>query len=206
MGNMISAKVSIVGIRPLFWHVFGPESLPLEKQERTGVAGNNPEEWKKTVLYTKEGQLYLRPDYIFACIRDAAKYTKRGRATLQKSVAATLQVIDRKVLIDRYIPGFQDSKLPDEMPTDDELPVYLDIRGVVNPNTRGRNVRYRVACSPDWKTSFTLIWDKTIVSREELNAVLLDAGKLVGLGNGRGLGMGRFKIANFEILESDAQD
>jgi len=38
------AEVSIEGLRPLLFHVFGPEALPLEKQERTDVTGNDPEE------------------------------------------------------------------------------------------------------------------------------------------------------------------
>ena len=63
------AMVKIKGTRSLLWHHFGPDALPLEKQERTGVAGNDPEEWKKTYLVTKDKQLYLDPSYIFACIR-----------------------------------------------------------------------------------------------------------------------------------------
>jgi len=39
MSNILQAKVRIKGTRPLFWHKFGPDALPLEKQERTGVAG-----------------------------------------------------------------------------------------------------------------------------------------------------------------------
>lgn len=44
MGNILNATVSIKGIRPLLWHAFGPDAIPLEKREKTGVAGNDPEE------------------------------------------------------------------------------------------------------------------------------------------------------------------
>lgn len=202
MSNMKKAKVSIKGKRPILWHKFGPESIPLEKQERTGVAGNDPEEWKRTVLCTKEGQLYIRPDYVFSCIVAAARYTKKGRGSIQKLVAATLQVVDDKILLDRFIPGF-DGGLPDELTTDDEQPVYLDIRGVVNPNTRSRNVRYRVAASPGWQAEFTILWDITVVFTEQMQAVLHDAGNLIGLGNGRTVGFGRFRIEDFEEVETD---
>jgi len=37
MSNMITAKVSIRGVRPLLIHHFGPDALPLEKQEKDGV-------------------------------------------------------------------------------------------------------------------------------------------------------------------------
>lgn len=200
--NIVRATVKIRGSRPIMWHVFGPESIPLEKQERTGVAGNDPFEWRKTVLYTKDtGQLYLRPDYFFSCLREAARYTKKGRGSIQKFVAATLQVTDDKILIDdRFIPGFNGG-LPESIPTDDTLPVYLDVRGVRNPSTKGRNVRYRVACSTGWECTFNLLWDKTIVARGQMEAVLIDAGNLVGLADGRSIGFGRFEILSFDIGE-----
>lgn len=201
MGNIVTATVKVRGVRPIMWHKFGPESIPLGKQERTGVAGNDPEEWKKTVLYTKEGQLYVRPDYVFGAMREAARYTKKGRGSIQKYVAATLQVPDDKILMDdRFIPGFNGS-LPDTLPDDDTLPVYLDIRGVRNPSTRGRNVRYRVACSTGWTCTFNLMWDKTIVSRGQMEAVLIDAGNLVGLADGRSIGFGRFEVLEFDVSE-----
>ncbi len=206
MSNVITAKVQIEGTRSMLWHRFGPDALPLEKPERTGVAGHDPEEWRRTVLVTRDGQLYIEPTYVFSCMREGAKYTKKGRASLMKPMSATLQVEDQRVLINRWFPGFPNGNKFDvekaEPPKQDfELPVYLDVRGVVNPSTRGRNVRYRVAASPGWETEFTLLWDKTIVSRGEMEAIMIDAGRLVGLGNGRGIGFGRFEIASFGVVE-----
>ncbi len=89
MANILRAEVSIKGTRPLLWHHFGPDALPLEKQERTGVAGNDPSEWKKTDLMTDDRRLYIKPTYIFGCLRDGAKHTSRKRGTLQPYVAAT---------------------------------------------------------------------------------------------------------------------
>lgn len=195
---LLSATLTIRGVRPLLWHRFGPDSMPLEKQERSGVAGNDPTEWQKTVLYTSDGQLYVDPTYIFGALREAGKYTKKGRGSIMTAVSATLQVMDDRVLIDRWIPDF-DGVLPDAMPTDVDLPVYLDIRGVKNPATKGRNVRYRVACSPGWLATAHIIWDATIVSRGEIHAVAIDAGRLCGIGDGRSIGFGRFEIESFDI-------
>jgi CRISPR/Cas system endoribonuclease Cas6 (RAMP superfamily) len=64
-----------------------------------------------------------------------------------------------------------------------------------------RNVRYRIVASPGWECSFTLEFDKTVVSREQMGAVLLDAGKLVGIGNGRKIGMGRFEVVSVEFSD-----
>lgn len=196
LGNILTAIVTIKGVRPLLWHHFGPDALPLEKQEKTGVAGHDPEEWRKTVLKTKDNQLYVDSSYIFACIRDGSKYTKKGRGSIQSSVSATLQVLTDRVLIDRYLPDNIT-----ELVNETEEPVYLDVRSVKNPTTKGRNVRYRVATSQGWKATFEIIWDKTIVSRNEIHSSIIDAGKLSGIGDGRNIGFGRFVIDEIEVRD-----
>lgn len=201
MGNMLTARVTIKGTRPMWFHKFGPDALPLEKKERTGVAGHDPEEWKRTVQHTKDGQLYIRSDQVFVCLRDAARHTKRGRGSIQRYVQATLQVLEDRILLnDRCIPNFNGG-LPDTLTEDPDELVYLDIRGVRNPTTKARNVRYRVAAASEWICEFTLMWDATVVSRNEMGAICIDAGKLEGLGNGRAIGMGRFVVEEFEITE-----
>jgi hypothetical protein len=158
------------------------------------VAGNDPEEWKRTVLVTAERQLYLEPSYVFATVRDGSSYTKKGRGSIQKAVVATLQVVDDRILVDRY--------LPEEPEANPELPVYIDVRMVRNPSTKARNVRYRIAAAKGWQTSFELLWDKTIVSRAEMEAAVRDAGKLCGLSNGRNIGFGRFDIVSFQVADA----
>lgn len=195
MANLIKARVSIVGKRPLLQHMFGPEALPLEKGEKTGVAGHDPEEWRRTSMTTKQGQLYIRGTYVFGMVRDASKHTKKGKGSIQALVAATLQVEEDIILLDRFLP--EGGPVPD--PTQ---PVYLDISGVRNPSTKARNVRYRLAAGSGWRTQFTLLWDKTIVSRDQMRAVLNDAGTLVGLADGRSIGYGRFDIESFEEISA----
>jgi hypothetical protein len=207
MSNIVKVRVAIKGVRPLLIHHFGEDAIPLEKQEKTGVAGNDPEEWRKTALVTKDGQLYLEPTYVFATLRDGAKYTKKGKGSIQSAVSATLQVMDDRVLIDRFFFGFPqkanfDVKSAAPPPRDPDLPVYLDVRSVRNPSTKGRNLRYRVAASVGWQTSFTIIFDKTVVSRAEMEAVARDAGVLVGIADGRSIGFGRFTVESFDVVES----
>lgn len=200
MSNVLLATVGIIGTKPFLYHAFGRESIPLEKKERSGVAGNNPEEWKGSVLFTKTGQIYIPGSYVFGCLSNGAKFTKKGKGSIQNTLTSTITILDDKILIDRFIPGFNGS-LPDMLPEDSDLPVYLDVRSTVNPTTRGRNVRYRVALSIGWKLTFNFQWDKTIVSRGEMESVCIDAGKLCGLGSGRRIGFGRFNIETFEIQE-----
>jgi len=206
MGNIVKAEVKVVGTRPLLQHRFTPDALPLEKQEKTGVAGNDPENWRKTCIVDKTGQLFLDPSYVFAALREGGKNIKRGRGSIFKLVASTLQVTDNKVMIDRFYPGWPSKEVFDvdsvePCDSDQDQPVYLDVRGVVNPSTKARNVRYRLACSPGWKIAFNILWDKTVVSRNEMESCVIEAGRLVGLANGRAIGMGRFEIESFTAVE-----
>lgn len=192
----IRAKVQIKGIRPLLLHTFSPDTISLERKARTGVAGNDPEEWKKSYNATKDGQLWVDNSYIFGTLRAAAIHTKSGRGSIQSKFSATLQVLDDKILFNRFMPKDLTSFLDTSSETGDN--VYLDVRSVKNPATKGRNVRYRVAMSPGWETSFTLQWDNTIVAGAQVEQVLEDAGALIGLADGRSIGFGRFEVLSFK--------
>ena len=206
MSNILRANVSVVGLRPILWHYFGPDAIPLVKGEKTGVAGNDPEEWRRTSLISPDGQLYVLPPYVFGTLCNGARYTKKGKGSIMTAVAATLQVVSDRILIDRYFPGFPnghafDIKTAEPPPANAyDLPTYLDVRMVKNPVTKSRNLRYRLAACEGWRTDFEVSFDKTVVSRSELEAVTRDAGKFVGLGNGRALGYGRFDVEHFEIM------
>ena len=196
MGNILTARISITGTRPLLWHAFGPDAIPLTKRERSGVAGNDPDEWRRTVLATTDRQLYLADTYLFGALRDGARFTRKGRGTLQPAVTSTLQIAAEQIVL-------TDLTLPDPLTTDPAQPVYLDVRSVTNPTTRGRNVRYRIAAAPGWALTCPITWDKTVVSRGEMEAVVIDAGRLVGVGSGRAIGMGRFAVTTFAIDDAD---
>lgn len=200
MSNILMAKVEIEGTKPFLYHAFGRDSIPLKKGERTGVAGNDPEDWKRTILYTNKGELYIRPDYVFGCLSNGAKYTKKGKGSIQSVLTSTLRILDDKLLFGQTIPGFN-GKLPDTLPEDDSLPIYLDVRSSINPTTKGRRIVYRIALKSGWKLTFNIAWDKTIIDRNTMQAVCIDAGNFCGLGSGRKIGFGRFNIKSFEIKE-----
>jgi len=197
---LLQANIKIQGTRPLLFNCFKPEILSIEKRERTGVAGNDPEEWQRSFMATKKGELYVDQSYVFGCLREAARYTKKGRGSIQSSLVATLQVLNEMILFNRILPR----KL-DKITTDSSEPIYIDIRSVKNPSTKGRNIRYRLALSPGWETNFSVIWDNTLVNREQMRAICHDAGILVGIADGRSLGFGRFDITSFEVEEFNAK-
>jgi hypothetical protein len=194
MGNMLTARIVITGVRPLLWHAFGPDSIPLEKREKSGVAGNDPTEWKRTVLRTSTNELYLPGGYLFGCLREGATFTKRGRGTLLTALTSTLRIRTDQIVLSGL-------SLPETLTTDPSQPVYLDVRSVKNPVTKGRNIRYRVAAASGWTLAAEIAWDKTVISRGEMEAIGIDAGRLVGIGSGRKIGFGRFSVESFVVTE-----
>jgi len=193
---ILKAKVTITGTRSILFHRFSEDSIPLEKKELTGVPGNDPQEWKRSVLMTHDRQLFLEPTYIFGCLRDGGKLLKAPKGgNFRAKVAATLMVLDETILLDRYVPKEAD------LTSDKTAPVYIDVRSVKNPGTKGRNIRYRIAASPGWKATFEIQWESTLVYRDQMISIARDAGQLVGLGDGRSLGFGRFIVENFEVSE-----
>ena len=198
MSNMLRALVGIVGTRPLLLNRFGPDAIPLTKGERTGVAGNDPEEWKRRICWNEQKQLCLEAAAIFACIRDGGRFTKKGRRTLQSEIVAAMQVDEELVVLDRHLPEV-------EVPVGATAPVFIDVRGVRMKASGSWNVRYRLAASRGWQASFHLLWDKTLLNRSELNAVCIDAGRYVGIGDGRKIGFGRFDVVRFEVRDAEEQ-
>ncbi|MGD1929902.1 MAG: hypothetical protein ACFB12_13420 [Leptolyngbyaceae cyanobacterium] len=198
--NIVTATVAIEGTRPLLQHHFTPDAIPLEKRERTGVAGNDPEEWKKTVLMTSERQLYLPGTYFFSCLREAAYLTTRKRQT-QRDIVATLQIHESVVLIrDRFVP--KEPEFVTQYDAHERPEVYVDVSAVKNPGSGARNVRYRVATSPGWCCHFHLLWDKTVVATSLMESICIDAGTLVGIGDGRTMGFGRFEVKQFDCADT----
>ncbi|WP_150284125.1 hypothetical protein [Rummeliibacillus sp. TYF-LIM-RU47] len=192
--SLIKAEIKIKGIRPLLFNNFSIDSIPLIKKEKSGVAGNNPEEWKKSFQVTDEGQLFLRTDYIYSCLREGAKHTPNGRGTMEPIVSATLQIISDKIFLNRYIP-----KDESQITKDDSQTIYIDVRPV---SRRGvKNIRYRLATSAGWETTFIIMWENTLINREQMKAICIDAGAFSGLGDGRKIGYGRFEIVSFTIME-----
>ncbi|MBW4559634.1 MAG: hypothetical protein KME32_00505 [Mojavia pulchra JT2-VF2] len=206
MANILQAKVTILGTRTLAIHHFGIDALPLEATEKDGVAGNSPNEWRKTVLMDEERQLFLLPTYFFGCIKYGGKTVKRGKSNLLTDIASTLQVMDDQIYICNSDGPI---KLPDppqviEAGTikNEKLPdSYVEVIGVRNPSTKARNIRYRVAVKPGWHCSFTILWDSVVVDRKSLETAIINAGTLVGIGDGRqSIGYGRFELTNFAIV------
>lgn len=193
--NLITAEVNIKGIRPFLYHHFTTDAMPApgERKTQTGTKGNDPEEWRRTVLVDGDGRLYILPTYVFGCIRNAGSNTKVGaKGTLKKNLGASLQVLDSIIYTNRTLPNEPPNLL--DCPDAD---VYIYSSRVKNPGSGGSNIRHRVGMAPGWECSFSIMWDGSLVSTAQMSKVLEDAGLLQGVGDGRSIGFGRFEVTSF---------
>lgn len=196
---MKNVKFKVKGTKPLMIHKFNIESVSTTRKVKTGSAGNDPEEWK-TTFFEKGNQLYLPGNYWFSCLKAASVYTKAGRGTIQKSFVAAVNILDEITFLNVKIPENWQEMTFEQFGTDSSKPVYIDIRGVMNPNSKGRNVRYRLCCSTGWETEINIEFDDTILPLAQIKKVFEDAGKLIGMADGRTLGYGRFSVESVETF------
>lgn len=197
---MKKATFEIEGKKPILYHRFNLESITNTKKPKEGTSGNNPNEWKETVWH--DGQkLYFPSFYMHSAIIAGGKHVKIGRGTLSKNIAACLTICEEKLyLTNRELPMPMEDLTNENLGTDSSKPVYLDIRAVSNPNTKGKNIRYRVAVSAGWRMNIDIEWDDTIVSVQQVKSCIESLGKYVGFSNGRTLGYGRFELLDFKII------
>lgn len=149
-------KCSVKGISPLLMHAFPMQ--PLESIDK-----KSPEEQAENSAYrTPSGKLYIPAIAFQRSIIGAATYSKgKGRATLQKPVAACVLVSPEYLQLDQqeYI---------------------IDARPVVIAATKGRIVRHRPRFDT-WSFECVIEYDDALLKESELRRVVDDAGSRVGL-------------------------
>lgn len=198
---MKKATFSIVGRKIFLYHKFNIEAITDTQKPKVGSSGNNTIEWKTTV-FAEENKLYIPDTYFFATIVAGGKYVKLGRGTVSKNVASTLEICKERFYIEnRELPKNINDCKNEDLVYEPEKNVYIDCRMVANPNTKGRNIRYRVAMSPGWKTSCEIRWDETVVSEDQIKLSVECAGKFVGIGDGLVIGLGRFDTEDWKIVK-----
>jgi len=191
---MYTASVRIKGIAPLIQHRFPmPDLSTLSKggQKSTG-AKDYTQEWREYFYIDGYGQIYQPSSHIEGALVKAAvnfKVTgKRGKS--YKDLFSANIVVDPE-----RIPhaGFT---VPEELGTDGDQPLYLDVRPVLVQ--RARVVRIRPAFKAGWELAFDIQCLDDEVQPDLLQDVLALAGKTVGIGDYRPK-FGRFSVTHFEV-------
>jgi len=175
---MKTVYVTIEGISPLLMHRFSME--PIEAIDK-----KTPEEQAKLSAYIDEEKgnlLYVPATAVQRALVTGATYSKgKGRSSLQKNVAACVMVSPERISL-----GTRD--------------YVIDSRPVVIPATKGRILRHRPRLDK-WKISFQIDYDQNLITRDQLNRILVDTGQRVGLLEFRPEKkgpFGRFMISEFD--------
>jgi hypothetical protein len=154
---MKTVNVKMRGVSPLLMNAYPMKPTPgLDKktaaEQAEHAAYRDPE--------TKE--LYVPGVAVQRALVSAATYSKgKSRASLQKPVAASVLVSPERIGL-----GLRE--------------YAIDSRPVVVPATKGRIVRHRPRLD-SWEISFTIDYDETLLTAEQLRAVVDDMGSRVGL-------------------------
>lgn len=154
---MAKATVTIEGTSALLMKKF-PE-VPIE-----GFEKKPPQEQAELSSYRIPGskELCIPGVAIQRALINGAAYSKgKGRASLQKTAAACIMVLPEFV-------GVGTDKFK------------VDSRPCVVPATKGRIMRHRPRID-QWKGSFGIEWDETLMSEEQVKRIIEDMGTRVGL-------------------------
>ena len=187
--------VKIKGIAPLLQHRFPmPELETMSKGGRkvTG-AKDYTAEWKDYFYANSDGELFQPAVHIEgAMVRAAVNFRitgKRGKSYKDLFRAAVF------VMPDEILHGI---KVPNELDTDADKQLYLDLRPVVVQ--RARVVRIRPAFKAGWELDFAIEVLDDQIAPELVQDVLTLAGKTVGIGDYRPR-FGRFVVTHFEVQQ-----
>jgi hypothetical protein len=152
-----SAVVTMKGITALLMHSY--PMVPIDALEK-----KSPQEQAEYAAYRdpETAELYIPGVAVQRALVASAAFSKgKGRATLQKPVAACLFVNP-----ERISTGQKEYK--------------IDARPVVIPATKGRIMRFRPRLD-NWEISFQLQWDDTLLKELEVRQVVDHMGSRVGL-------------------------
>ena len=193
---MYQVNVVVNGISVLLQHRF-----PLPSYEEMGSGGTKQtgskdyrQEWRQSLYATDKGEIYQPANHFeLAMVKAAANFKITGkRGKIYKDMVASNVVIDPE-----KIPFGLTITDKDDLTTDADQPLYLDMRPVVIQ--RARVVRLRPAFKPGWQLEFTInVMDNELPSNM-LQDILVLAGKTVGVGDYRPK-FGRFAVTKFEVL------
>ncbi len=189
---MYTVSCSIKGIAPLMQHRFPmPDLSAMSKGGHKSTGSKDyTQEWRE-YFYSDEQGIYQPSSHIEGALVKAAvnfKVTgKRGKSYKDLIVA--------NVIIDpERIP--HNTPVPDDLDTDADKPLYLDVRPVIIQ--RARVVRIRPTFKAGWMLSFEIQCLDDEVQPDLLQDVLMLAGKTVGIGDYRPK-FGRFSVVEYKV-------
>lgn len=189
-------QTQIQGISPLLQHRF---PIPTYEEMSTGgkaVRGERDfsQEWRKALYVNAQDEVYQPAIHIeSAMVKAAVNFKIQGRR------GKTFKDLFRGncFIAPEEIP--HGIKNPQELDTDADKPLYLDLRPVVVQ--RARVVRIRPAFKVGWTLDFEIEVLDDQIPVNVVQEVLTLAGKTIGVGDFRPK-FGRFRVTQFQVLDS----
>lgn len=159
MTKKISATIQ--GLSPLLMHAF--PMVPIEAFEKKTIAEQAEyAAYRIPIKNGSKGELCIPGICVQRALVNGATYSKgKGRASLQKAAAACLLATPEHLGLGR-------------------ADYDIDSRPVVVPATKGRVMRHRPRID-EWKVSFDLEYDDTLLSAKQVRQIVDDTGRNVGL-------------------------
>lgn len=183
-----TAEVLLEGICPLLFHRWNCEEVEAKSKAKKGSKAKKEDNIESYVYRCEDGTVGIPGVYLTNSITNpqngAAKYLQDPRSP-------------RKSALDLYKAGiFAQTELASLNKT---IWDYIDQRRVVIQ--RSAITRNRPAFNAGWTATFLLqVVLPEYIAAQDLHQVLVNAGRLVGIGDYRPT-YGRFNVINFNILQ-----
>lgn len=151
-----SVHITIESVSALLMHAY--PLVPIQAFEKL----SKEEQAEHAAYRTKEKELYIPGISLQRAFISGASYSKgKGRSSLVKQAAACINVDPEYVLLG--VKSYD-----------------IDTRPIVNPTTKGRVLRHRPRFDK-WKVSFTVKYDPTLLTEQQLRTIIDDTGSRVGV-------------------------
>jgi hypothetical protein len=191
-----SIDVSIKGISPLLHHRFPmPDFSQLSKGGKVKSGEKDyTQEWRSALYVNSNNELYQPSTHLDgALVRAAGSFRVQGRGSRTYS-----QLFKGNVFVAPDEISMMDMIMPENLDTDGDKPLYLDVRPVVIQ--RARIVRIRPCFKSGWELDFVIEVIDDQIPANVVNEVLIMAGKTVGIGDFRPK-FGRFMVTHFDVVK-----
>jgi len=178
-----TATVRIEGVCPILFHRWSNEAVEAKAKAPKGSKAKKTDDLETAVYRTDTGTIGIPGNYLTGAIVHAGRFKQDPRSP-RKSMADLLKaaVVPLTVLAD----------------TGAKVWDYEDRRRVIVQ--RNAITRARPALREGWQASFELLVNiPEYVPAQTLHALLIDAGRLVGIGDYRPT-YGRFHVTAFNIV------
>lgn len=186
-------EVTVLGVAALLCHRWSDDAVEAKAAAAKGSRAKKTDDVDSYVYRTADGHIGLSGTQLFGAIagpQGAAKYRQDPRSSRKSALDLFRAAI---VVLDDVAPLRRDGE---PCSTWD----YLDRRRATVQ--RAGITRVRPAFVPGWSATFTLLVNlPQYVDPALLNEVIIDAGRLCGVGDFRPT-FGRFTVVRFEVIST----